>query len=100
MQRVKEKVREWKVLFLSGAFNQLLLDFFFFNVRLQTLLLQLMTKFDKNVLNALFAQAKDTSESSCLSSFLCLKYKVKRAVASTEIKSILGYVIKWNMVEK
>lgn len=36
-----------------------------------------MTKFDKNVLSTLFAQAKDISESSHLSSFLCLKYKSK-----------------------
>lgn len=37
-----------------------------------------MTKFDKNVLNILFAQAKD---SSYLSSFLSWKDKVKGAAA-------------------
>jgi len=58
-----------------------------------------MTKFDKNVLNTLFAQAKDIFESSCLSSFLDLKCKVKRAVTSTEINSILGYATKWNVLE-
>lgn len=55
-----------------------------------------MTKFDKNVLDTLFAQGTD---SSCLSSFLSWKYKVKGVAARRGINRVLGYATKQDVLE-